>query len=130
MATYFSTEDCKELFAEKIAEKVLPKFKGDSFQIDLADVTKQSIKNIATMLRCTDVTIEFMEDYYKTAFRVTTYSYESYHNIGFLNASYDEVGRIEVQQNYDDTISTTFIAVNVPEAMPLFKEIVLQLLTA
>lgn len=130
MATYFSTEDCKELFAEKIAEKVLPKFKGDSFQIDLADVTKQSIKNIATMLRCTDVTIEFMEDYYKTAFRVTTYSYESYHNIGFLNASYDEVGRIEVRQNYDDTISTTFIAVNVPEAMPLFKEIVLQLLTA
>ncbi len=128
MATFFSPDDCKELFAEKIAEKVLPKFKGDSFQMDLSDVTKTSVKNIATMLRCADVTIEFMVGYYSTAFRVSTYSYESFHNIGFLNASYNEVGRIEIRQNYDDTISTTFVAVNITEAMPLFKEIVLQLL--
>ena len=130
MATFFSPDDCKELFAEKIAEKVLPKFKGDNFQMDLSDVTKSSVKNIATMLRCADVTIEFMVEYYSTAFRVTTYSYESFHNIGFLNASYNEDGRIEILQNHNGIISTTFVAVNIPEAMPLFKEIVLQLLAA
>ena len=129
MTTYFSTDDCKELFAEKIAEKVLTKFKGDSFQMYLADATKSSIKNIATMLRCTDVTIEFLVDTYTTAFRVNSYEYNSYHKIVFMNSGYNEVGRIEITQNYDDSISTTFVSANCESVKPLFKEIILQLLS-
>ena len=130
MTTYFITDDCKELFAEKIAEKVLTKFKGDSFQMYLSDVTKSSLKNIAMMLRCTDVTIEFMADNYTTAFRVNSYEYNSHHKIVFMNIGYGDVGRIETTQNYDDTISTTFVPVTCEAAKLLFKEIVLQLLTA
>lgn len=130
MTTFFSTDDCKELFAEKIAEKVLPKFKGDNFQMYLSDVTKSSVKNIATMLRCIDVTIEFMADNYTTTFRVNSYTYDTVHSIGFMGSSYNELGRIEIRHSYDDTISTTFVPVTCEAAKLLFKEIVLQLLTA
>lgn len=129
MTTYFSTDDCKELFAEKIAEKVLTKFKGDSFQMYLTDVTKSSLKNIAMMLRCTDVTIEFLADTYTTTFRVNSYEYNSHHKIVFMNSGYGDVGRIETTQNYDDSISTTFVSASCESIKPLYKEIVLQLLS-
>lgn len=131
MATFFSPDDCKEIFAEKISAKVSQKFNNDGFEMFISDLAKVTLRNVAVLLQSANVTITICDSDYTTLYHVTSYTYSNGQKaIGFTDSCYADCGRIETESHYSGKVQTTFIPVTIAEAMPLFKEIVTQLLSA
>jgi len=131
MPSFYNTEECGELFAEKIPTKLLQKFDNDSFEMFISDISKTALRNIALLLQTAKVTITVYDSEYTTLYRINSYAYSNGSKvIEFTDRDYADCGRIETEAHYSGKVQTTFIPVSIPEAMPLFKEIVLQLLSA
>lgn len=131
MPSFYNVEECKEMFAEKISAKILQKFNGDSFETFISDVTKVALRNIALLLQSANVTITVYDSEYTTLYRVTSYTYSNgQKTVGFTDSCYADCGRIEMESHYSGNVQTTFVPTTITEAMPLFKEIITQLLSA
>jgi hypothetical protein len=131
MASFYTTDDCKEIFAEKISVKLLQKFNNDGFEMFISDLAKVTLRNVALLLQSANVTITICDSDYTTLYRVNSYTYSNgQKTIGFTDSCYADCGRIDTESHYSGKVQTTFVPVTIAEAMPLFKEIVTQLLSA